>query len=42
MASLTRRDAHPKIVKVADPVTEVRQVKHSYEAVFWRKGESSI
>jgi len=29
---LTGRSAHPKIVEVADTVTEMRQVKHAYEA----------
>jgi len=29
---LTGRNAHPKIVEVADTVTEMRQVKHAYEA----------
>ncbi len=28
---LTGRNAHPKIVEVADTVTEMRQVKHAYE-----------
>ena len=29
---LTGRNAHPRIVEVADTVTEMRQVKHAYEA----------
>jgi cob(I)alamin adenosyltransferase len=29
---LTGRNAHPKIVEVADTVTEMRQVKHAYES----------
>ncbi len=29
---LTGRNAHPKIVEAADTVTEMRQVKHAYEA----------
>jgi len=29
---LTGRNAHPKIVEIADTVTEMRQVKHAYEA----------
>jgi cob(I)alamin adenosyltransferase len=29
---LTGRSAHPKIIEVADTVTEMRQVKHAYEA----------
>jgi cob(I)alamin adenosyltransferase len=29
---LTGRNAHAKIVEVADTVTEMRQVKHAYEA----------
>jgi len=28
---LTGRNAHPKIVELADTVTEMRQVKHAYE-----------
>ncbi len=28
---LTGRNAHPAIVEIADPVTEMRQVKHAYE-----------
>ncbi|HEU5451270.1 MAG TPA: cob(I)yrinic acid a,c-diamide adenosyltransferase [Terriglobales bacterium] len=28
---LTGRNAHPKVVEVADTVTEMRQVKHAYE-----------
>jgi cob(I)alamin adenosyltransferase len=29
---LTGRNAHPSIIEVADTVTEMRQVKHAYEA----------
>src|SRR3954470_1926382 len=29
---LTGRNAHPRVVEVADTVTEMRQVKHAYEA----------
>jgi cob(I)alamin adenosyltransferase len=29
---LTGRNAHPKIIEAADTVTEMRQVKHAYEA----------
>jgi len=29
---LTGRNAHPRIIEVADTVTEMRQVKHAYEA----------
>jgi len=29
---LTGRSAHPKIIEAADTVTEMRQVKHAYEA----------
>jgi cob(I)alamin adenosyltransferase len=29
---LTGRNAHSKIVEIADTVTEMRQVKHAYEA----------
>jgi cob(I)alamin adenosyltransferase len=29
---LTGRNAHPKIVGIADTVTEMRQVKHAYES----------
>src|SRR5215469_9016971 len=29
---LTGRNAHPRIVEVADTVTEMKQVKHAYEA----------
>ncbi len=29
---LTGRNAHPKIIQAADTVTEMRQVKHAYEA----------
>jgi len=29
---LTGRNAHPRIVEIADTVTEMRQVKHAYEA----------
>ena len=28
---LTGRNAHPKLVEIADTVTEMRQVKHAYE-----------
>ena len=29
---LTGRNAHPRIVEIADTVTEMRQVKHAYES----------
>jgi cob(I)alamin adenosyltransferase len=29
---LTGRNAHPRVVELADTVTEMRQVKHAYEA----------
>ena len=29
---LTGRNAHPRIVEIADTVTEMKQVKHAYEA----------
>jgi cob(I)alamin adenosyltransferase len=29
---LTGRNAHPKIVEIADTVTEMRQAKHAYES----------
>jgi cob(I)alamin adenosyltransferase len=36
---LTGRNAHPKIVELADTVTEMRQVKHAYEkGVLAQKG----
>jgi cob(I)alamin adenosyltransferase len=28
---LTGRNAHPKIIEIADTVTEMRQIKHAYE-----------
>jgi len=29
---LTGRNAHPKLIEIADTVTEMRQVKHAYES----------
>ena len=28
---LTGRNAHPKLVEIADTVTEMREVKHAYQ-----------